>query len=441
MPRAVKPSRTVKRKGREALRRLYVEQTLGWAAAWLIGIVSLLTVAVTTHGRLSRRDLDAEIHLTGIAIYGLTWIDNAGVFHDEDLLVEPEVLARPYDVWVIGPGRHGRPGTVHLAPEKPRFRIESLERIAAGIVKSEEELFEDGVDAHGAAYRLYGVATYDDYDVPRAAILVAADPTPWKAAHARFVRETSLFAVALVAAGLFVGATLSRRALRPVLESIEQQKHFLAAAAHELRTPVASLRAVCESARTGEETSDDALERVSRLVVRTGGLVEELLLLARLDSAASVDHHQQIRLDLLVEAVLPEDGSIPLDATESIVEADPALLEAAVRNLVDNACVHGGGAEKVRVRVRGGEVVVEDDGPGFSDDLLERAVEPFVSRPGSPGTGLGLAIVRLIAERHGGRLILDHHQSGGARVTLRLGSYSARNASTGSRHDARRAGK
>ncbi len=74
------------------------------------------------------------------------------------------------------------------------------------------------------------------------------------------------------------------------------------------------------------------------------------------------------------------------------------------------------------MRVRGGEVAVEDGGPGFPDELLERAAEPFVARPGSPGTGLGLAIVRLIAERHDGRLILENREPGGARVTLRLGS-------------------
>ncbi len=404
------------RAGRERmLRRLYVEQTLGWAAAWLIGVVILFAVAVTTHGRLNRQDLDAELSLLAIAVYGLTWIDDEGTFHDEALRSEPGLVDGPFDVWVI------EPGTVHLAPDEPRFRIETLEAVATGIVESEDDgHFEDGLDANGAAYRLHGTVTYDDGDVPRAAILVAADPAPWRAAHAKFIRETALVVAVLVVAGLLVGAALSRRALRPVLASLEQQERFLAAAAHELRTPVASLRAVCESAGTGEESADDALARISHLVLRTGNLVDELLLLARLDSASAITPKQPVRLDLLAEAVLPEDGSVSLDASESVVEADPALLGTALRNLVENARIHG--STDARMTVHGAEVVVEDDGPGFPDDLLERAGEPFVARPGSPGTGLGLAIVRLIAQRHDGRLILENRRSGGARVTLRIGS-------------------
>ncbi len=408
------------RKSRERLlRRLYVEQTLGWAAAWLIGVAILFAIAVATHGRLGRQDLDAELSLLAIAVYGLTWIDETGTFHDEVLRREPELLDGPSDVWVIEPGERG---TIHLAPGDPRFRIESLQDVADGLVGSEDDdYFEDGLDARGAAYRLHGTVTYDNHDVARAAILVAADPTPWRAAHAKFIRETGLAVIVLIAAGLLVGAALSRRALRPVLASLEQQERFLAAAAHELRTPVASLRAVCESAGSGEETADDALPRVSRLVRRAGDLVDELLLLARLDSAATDGHQEPVRLDLLAEAVLPEDGSVQLDAVESIVKADAALLETALRNLVENARVHGGDAD-VRMTVRRGEVAVEDDGPGFPGDLVERAVEPFVAGPDSPGTGLGLAIVRLIAERHDGRLVLENREGGGARVTLRIGS-------------------
>lgn len=412
MPQRVAGDRVM---GDPRLRRLYVEQTLGWAAAWLIGIASLFAVAVATHGRLSEQDLDAELSLSATAIYGLTWFDAEGVFHDEVVRREPGLLDGPFDVWVIEPGE---PATVHLDPGAPRFQIESLEAIAATVVELEEDRFEDGLDAGGTPFRLHGTVTYDEDDRARAAILVAADPEPWRAAHSRFIRETALAVLALAAVGLLVGALLSRRALRPVLASLEQQQRFLAAAAHELRTPVAGLRAVCESARAGDETADDALARVSRLVGRTGVLVDELLLLARLDAAAALGDKQPVRLDLLAEAVLPEDGSVGLDAVEAIVGADPALLETALRNLVENARVHGAG--EIRVTVRDGEVVVEDDGPGFPMDLLERAVEPFVARPGSPGTGLGLAIVRLIAQRHDGRLILENRAGGGARVTLRF---------------------
>lgn len=412
------------RKAREKrLRRLYLEQFLGWATAWLLGLGILSAIAVTTHGRLNRQDLDAEMRLLASAVYGLAWIDANGQFQDEVLRREPGLLDGPWDVWVIEPGlmEPAASPEVHLAPTTVRYEIAALAATAAEIVTAEaESYFVDGRDDDGQAYRLHGTTSYDDNDLPRAAILIVADPAPWRAEHAAFIRETALAVVALAAAGLLVGSLLSRRALRPVLASLEQQERFLAAAAHELRTPVASLRAVCESPGDAEET----VEQVSGLVQRTGRLVDELLLLARLDSGtgpAAGDGRSPVRLDLLAEAVLPEDGSVRLDATESVVDAEPALVETALRNLVENARLHGG---EPQVTVREARVVVEDNGPGFSSDLLERADEPFVSRPGSPGTGLGLAIVRLIAERHGGRLVLENRPQGGARVTLGLGRFS-----------------
>ncbi len=173
------PRDSGERAGGRRLRRLYVEQTLGWAAAWLIGIASLFAVAVATHGRLSEQDLDAELSLSAIAIYGLTWLDDDGSFHDEVARREPGLLDGPFDVWVIEPGE---PATVHVAPGEPRFRIESLEAVAATVVESEEDHFGDGLDATGVSYRLHATATYDDDDRARAAILVAADPKPWRAA-------------------------------------------------------------------------------------------------------------------------------------------------------------------------------------------------------------------------------------------------------------------
>ena len=413
------------------LRRLHLEQTRAWAIAWLIGIGSLFAVAVTVQGRLSSQDLDAELGLFSTAVYGLTWFEDDGTFESSALDREPELLAQPFDLWVIEPGI--RPRT-HLAPTGPRFEIPGLAAVAAEIVASEEDVYVDGEDRTGRTYRLHGIASYDEQDRVKAAILVAADPSPWRSEHAQFVRTTALMTLALVAVGLFVGATLSRRALRPVLDSLDQQQRFLAAAAHELRTPVATLQAVCESPRGEGESAEDVVDRVAGLVRGTGRLVDQLLLLARLDASAELAPLQPTRLDLLVEAALPEDANVALEARETVVEVDPVLLETAVRNLIQNAQVHGhcghgipsqgnrtDGEAKLRVEVGDGRIVVEDEGPGFPPDLLERAAEPFVASPQSPGTGLGLAIARQIAERHGGRLTLENRHPRGARVTLDLG--------------------
>lgn len=394
---------------RRRLRRLYLEQTVGWAVAWTVGLGLLATVAVTTHGRLNQQDLDGELRLTATAVYGLTWFENDR-FHSQALLAEPDLGLEDFDVWVLGDGQ------TYLAPPSPRFQIQDLKARAQAAMQATQDLpAVDGLDAHGRPFRLYALPTFDEHDRPVAAILVLADPTPWRRAQARFVRETAGAALLLALAGLVVGALLSRRAVQPVVESLDRQARFLSAAAHELRTPVAALRAVCESPDVDPR---QALHRVDRLTRRTGRLVDELLLWARLDADAVEARVEPVRLDLLVESLLPEDGSIELDAESVTVEADPALLETAVSNLIVNAQTHG--APPVRVRVASVEgaaaVVVDDHGPGFSE-LIGHAEDAFVSRPGSPGTGLGLALVRQIAARHGGRLELEDRPDG-ARVRL-----------------------
>lgn len=397
------------------LRGLYLEQALGWSIAWLLGIGSLFVVAVLTHWQLSQNDMDAELGLLVTAYYGLTWIDEDGRFHDEDLQPETDVLEAPYDVWVVAPGT---PEVVHYQPPEPRFQVDGLGAVAATVVATRDEVFEDGFDLLGKPYRLHGYPTFSEDGEAIAAILALGDPTPWSAAHEDFVTTMAVVVLLLVGAGWLVGVALSRRALQPVLDSLERQERFLAAAAHELRTPVASLRAVSESA--GEEDAVEALQQVSELAQTTGTLVEQLLLMARLDGA-DLSTTEPVRLDLLVEAMLPEDGSIPLEAEASVVRGDAKLLQTAVRNLVENAKIHGSStdsAPSIQVTVQGGEVCVEDEGPGFAEEMLHRAAEPFVASSTSPGTGLGLAIVGLIAQLHGGNVELTNRPEGGARVTF-----------------------
>lgn len=410
------------RDGRDrALRRLYLRLTFNWSAAWLLAIVALLGLAVVTHARLEALDLEAELGYHATLVYGLGWFDDDGSLRDDWLRREPALLDGPFDVWIVEPGS---PAKIHLAPENPRIEIVDLVPLATRVVKEEVDEVVEGRDPSGLPYRVVAAVMYDEAEVKKAAILVAGDARPWRASHGGFVRAALLGAATLAALGVLLGAWLSRRALRPVLASFEQQERFLAAAAHELRTPVASLRAVCDSALEGDEPAETALRRVDGLTRRASTLVDHLLVLARLDSPAVPIDRQRLRLDLLVETCLPEDGSVALETVESTVEGEPALLETAVRNLVANARAHGGAksAGSVRVTVGANRVTVEDNGPGFRPEELERATEPFVARPESAGTGLGLAIVRLIAERHGGRLILQNRDQGGARVTLTIGT-------------------
>lgn len=402
------------------LRRLHLRLTAIWTAAWLLCVIVLCAVAVATHARLTQLDLASSARLRATAVYGLTWFDADGRFHDELLRKEPGVLDAGSDIWVIA---GGPPPKVLLRPDRARFDLGDPSALAQRVLREGGDTAEEGRDRHDRPYLLQTKVTYDDRDRPVAAILVLADPSARDATHAAFVRWTLLIAAALAAFGILVGHLLSRRSLRPAIASFEQQERFIAAAAHELRTPVARLQALCETAHDGREPPAQVLARVERVAGQTAGLVDQLLLLARLDAAAAPVRKEAVRLDLLVEAILPEEHEIAFEATESVVDADLRLVQTAVRNLIDNALQHGASdanAEAARVTVSGRSVIVEDRGPGFPQALLDRIREPFVTGPASRGTGLGLAIVQHIAQLHGGELRLQNRDGGGARVELRI---------------------
>lgn len=402
------------------LRRLHLRLTAVWSLAWLLCVTALCAVAILTHARLVQLDLASNLRLRATAVYGLAWFDAEGKFHDEVLRKEPGLLDGGADIWVIG---HGSPPTVLLRPERSRFDLADPFAVADAAMRDGPDIVREGRDRRGRAYLLQAKETYDDHDRAVATILVLADPGARDAAQAAFVRSTLLIAAGFAALGMLVGQVLSRRSLRPAIASFEQQERFLAAAAHELRTPVARLQALCESAHDGREPPAQVLGKVERVAGQTAALVDKLLLLARLDTAATPATKEPVRLDLLVEAVLPEDREIDFRATQSVVNADVRLVQTAVRNLIENALVHAArnpNGEPIVVTVAGNSVIVEDRGPGFPEELLQRIREPFVSGPNSPGSGLGLSIVQHIAQLHGGELRLENRVGGGARAALVL---------------------
>ncbi len=401
---------------------MQVSLTAAWTVAWVVGIGIVLFAAIRISADYQRRDLDADLELYAMAVYGLAWIDEGGHFHDEYLLREPFLVDSPFEIWAVEPGD---PPVIRLAPDSPRFEIASLGRIARGVVRTMDERTISGVDANGHRYRLHAIPSFDDSDVARMAIMVVGDTEPSSAAHARFVRSMTASSLAVALLGISIGAWLARRSLLPVAETYEQRERFLGGAAHELRNPVAGLRAVCESAEAGDESADQALARIHPIVLRTGALVENLLLYARLEADGTSPVVGDVRLDLLVEACVPDDGTVELTADECTISADARLVEVAVTNLLANAERHARRDDAragVRVKVAGGRVTVEDDGPGFTPELLAHAAEPFVSSADSRGVGLGLALTRLIADLHGGELRLENRDGGGARVMLDFSS-------------------
>jgi len=234
-----------------------------------------------------------------------------------------------------------------------------------------------------------------------------------------------------------VGAAFNRmlghveRALTARQESEQQVRRFVADASHELRTPLASIRGYTELVRRSDEPLPDgvgqALARVEAEAIRMTALVEDMLLLARLDAGRDLERETVDLAELAVDAVADAHAAGPdhvwqldvvadddgADDPTTIVTGDDHRLRQVLANLLTNARVHTPAGTHIEVGVRreGGAVVVrvDDDGPGIPAELRERLFERFTrgdaSRNHAAGsTGLGLAIANAVVHAHGGTL-------------------------------------
>lgn len=214
-----------------------------------------------------------------------------------------------------------------------------------------------------------------------------------------------------------VGSALEARQ-----ESEQKVRRFVADASHELRTPLASIRGYSElTRRSGQEVPPDtahALSRIESESVRMTGLVEDLLLLARLDEGRELAHDPVDLTSIMIDAIgdahvsgPDHDWEVDLPDEPVVVDGDAPRLQQVVVNLLANARVHtpAGTAVIARLTTDGDSVsiTVHDDGPGIdpaiSGTLFERFARGDVSRTRATGsTGLGLAIVQAVVAAHGG---------------------------------------
>jgi len=206
-------------------------------------------------------------------------------------------------------------------------------------------------------------------------------------------------------------------------QAMESRMRLVAAAGHDLRTPMTRMRLRAEFVEDDTERTRwladlDELDQIADSAIR---LVRE---------EVSPGPVEPLRADLLVQEVAEELGALGLPVTlgplvEARVRARPLALRRALRNLIINAATHGGGAEVSMAAADGPggpgvllRIVIADRGPGIPDELLSQALEPFfrvdpARRKTMPGAGLGLAIAREIIENAGGTLsIRNRHPSG-----------------------------
>lgn len=211
------------------------------------------------------------------------------------------------------------------------------------------------------------------------------------------------------------------------------QRRFVSDASHELRSPLATIRQHAELAQAHPDVTSigELAEVVSEEGLRLQGIVESLLLLARLDEGAST-HDEAVDLDDIALGEVRRLRAAGIDVDGSGIHAarvhgDPRLLGQLVRNLADNAVRHSRGRVAIGVTPSDGYVFVtiEDDGTGVPAEERERIFERFVrldearSRDAG-GSGLGLAIARGIAASSHGTLTVDDSRWGGARFVLTL---------------------
>jgi signal transduction histidine kinase len=225
--------------------------------------------------------------------------------------------------------------------------------------------------------------------------------------------------------------------LARVRNTLQLERRFTADAAHELRTPLAAIRAnaqVVVRARDAAEREVASRDLIAS-VDRSTRLVEQLLGLARADAALLPENTREVDLaELAMEQIIEQTpragklGVILSSALESVqLRCDPALLAVLLRNLVDNALCHvpRGGMVTVVVSANpeGAVLEVHDTGIGIEPGERERVFERFYRAAGqkTTGSGLGLSIVRRIAELHGATVtLLDGVGGRGLRVRVRF---------------------
>lgn len=213
--------------------------------------------------------------------------------------------------------------------------------------------------------------------------------------------------------------------------AVESQRQLVADASHELRTPVASLRANIQTLEEAERLPPEDLAALRADIIaeldELTALVADVVELARgsrpdmdLDDVAL---HELV--ETLVERARRRGGSFHTELEPTLIRGEPDRIARALSNLLDNARKWNPPGHAVEVMLASGTLTVRDHGPGFSEEDLPHIFERFYRAKearGMPGSGLGLAIVKQAAEAHGGSAEAANAEGGGALIRLRFGS-------------------
>lgn len=276
---------------------------------------------------------------------------------------------------------------------------------------------------------------------------IGSELTNKQAAEIAYQATLERIGLALVAADVVIVVVvglsawvLAARTLAPIRDAHARQRRFVADASHEMRTPLAAIRASAEGAVIGAASNAQLRAALATIVAsaeRLTAVTNDLLMLARADEIPQ-SLHGPIDLSVVVAETVEAFASAHPDlpparlalGVDLRVAADPGELGRIVGNLLDNALRYGGGHAAAPPRIATGAedrvvfVEVQDDGPGIAAAELERIFDPFYrvsAHAGSPdGSGIGLAIARSLAHRNGGRLTVVSQPGAGSTFRLTL---------------------
>ena len=200
---------------------------------------------------------------------------------------------------------------------------------------------------------------------------------------------------------------------------VDAHKMLLANASHELRTPLTRIRLGLELAGGSPERKVELEKDIAEL----DQLVDEILLVSRLDATEQLDIRENVDLTALAAEECARYDDCTVEARPVTVHGDPALLRRMIRNFVGNAQLHGQPPIEVTVDRQDDQAIlsVTDHGPVISESARERLFSMFYripGRSGPKGSGLGLALVKQIARRHGGDVVYDAARGSCFTVTL-----------------------
>lgn len=403
------------------LRRLRWMLTAVVTAANMLGLVGFAWYLISDDADQGVAAVDAELHRVTTGVSRLVSFDGTVDFS----YVNGDELNEGCPQFAIMPG--GAPAfRSHLSQ---RACVSMATRVLSGLATTAVRAgatttgYQRGVDGELVRVRVEPLYAPDRTAI--GAIVAVADMGPQQEEHDRlvwWVVGSLVVLVGVLGAGAHV---LSGRVIRPSADALQQQEVLLAETAHDLRTPVAALRSLAEGAQANPARAPDLVPRVVGLAARMGGIIDGLLVRARLAAGVERLAIQPVWLDQLVTTVVeetPDHGAhVTVVAAPTMVNADPALLQRAISNLVDNAIRYGhqpGTAAVVHITVAGGTVTVADHGPGIDAAAAAENFDRFTSTGGS--SGLGLSIVRWVAQAHGGRLSVYNADEGGAIFELTL---------------------